>query len=129
MKTRFSQQGLSMTGWMAVLFVVAIFVTCAVKIIPLYMDAWTAKTAIENVVEKQREKTGSVREIRSSISRQFNANRVEVLKAKKLKITKTKGKIVIDANYEKREPLFYNIDVVVKFDDLTFEITPNTPDE
>jgi hypothetical protein len=129
MKTRFSQQGLSMTGWMAVLFVVAIFVTCAVKIMPLYLDAWTARTAIENVVAKQREKTESIRAIRSAISRQFIANRVEVVKIKKVKINKTKGKIVIDANYEKREPLFYNIDVVVKFDDLVFEITPNTPDQ
>jgi hypothetical protein len=129
MKTRFSQQGLSMTGWMAVLFVVAIFVTCAVKIIPLYLDAWTARTAIENVVAKQREKTESIRAIRSAISRQFIANRVEVVKIKKVKINKTKGKIVIDANYEKREPLFYNIDVVVKFDNLVFEITPNSPGE
>jgi hypothetical protein len=129
MKTRFSQQGLSMTGWMAVLFVVAIFVTCAVKIMPLYLDAWTARTAIENVVAKQREKTESIRAIRSAISRQFIANRVEVVKIKKVKINKTKGKIVIDANYEKREPLFYNIDVVVKFDNLVFEITPNSPGE
>jgi hypothetical protein len=129
MKTRFSQQGLSMTGWMAVLFVIAIFVTCAVKILPLYLDAWTARTAIENVVEKQREKTESIKAIRSAINRQFTANRIETLKVKDIKITKTKGKVIIDAHYEKRESLFYNIDVVVKFDDLVFEITPNTPDE
>ena len=118
-----------MTGWMAVLFVIAIFVTCAVKIVPLYLDAWTVKTAIENVVDKQIEKTQSVRGIRSDIGRQFIANRVEVVELKKIKIKKIKNKIVIDANYEKREPLFYNIDVVVKFDDLVFEITPNTAGE
>jgi len=91
MKTRFSQQGLSMTGWLAVLFVVATYVTCAVKILPLYLDAWTAQTAIENVIEKHLEKTGSITEIRRDIGRQFDANRVEILKAKKIKISKNNG--------------------------------------
>jgi hypothetical protein len=109
MKTRFSQQGLSMTGWLAVLFVVSFFITCAVKLVPLYVDAWTAQTAIENVVQDQREKTQSISAIRKALARQFIANRIEVVNAKKMKITKKKGKIVIDASYEKREPLFYNI--------------------
>ncbi|MDB4470818.1 DUF4845 domain-containing protein [Deltaproteobacteria bacterium] len=129
MKTPFSQQGLSMTGWLAVLFVVGIFVTCAVKITPLYIDSWTAQTAIENVVEDQQGKTQPISAIRSSLSRQFIANRIEVLNAKKMKISKKKGKIVIDARYEKRVPLFYNIDVVVKFDQLIYEIVPSTSDE
>ena len=129
MKTRFSQQGLSMTGWMAVLFVIATFVTCAVKIVPMYLDAWTARTAIENVVKKQQEKTESIIEIRRDVSRQFIANRVEVLNVKKLKISKKNGNVVIDARYEKREPLFFNIDVVVKFDEMVFEIIPNKSGE
>jgi hypothetical protein len=129
MKTRFSQQGLSTTGWMAVLFVIAIFATCAVKIVPLYLDAWTARTAIENVVKKQQEKTESIIEIRRDVSRQFIANRVEVLNVKKLKISKKNGNVVIDARYEKREPLFFNIDVVVKFDEMVFEIIPNKSGE
>jgi hypothetical protein len=129
MKTRFSQQGLSMTGWMAVLFVISFFITCAVKITPLYLDAWTAQTAIENVVNKQRENTESIKAIRSAIGRQFLANRVKVVNPRTMKITKKNGKVIIDARYEQREPLFYNIDVVIKFDHLLYEITPNSAGE
>lgn len=128
MNTRSNQQGLSMLGWLVILFVVTFFITCAVKILPLYIDSWTLENSIENVVDKQALSTGSTEEIRSAIDRQFVTNRVDVMKARDLKIERKQGKIIIDATYERRTPLFYNIDVVVKFDHLIFELVPTGRD-
>lgn len=125
MKTRFSQQGLSMLSWMSILFVVSFFVTCAVKLTPVYMDSWTVKSVIESVAAKQKIETQSPEKIRSAIALQFMTNRVEAIKARDIKITREKGKVIIDANYEKRVPLMYNVDAVVKFDKLYIEITPS----
>ncbi len=129
MNTPFKQQGLSMLAWLVILFTVSIFVTCAVKLSPLYLDAWTVRSVIENVVKKQTVNTESPALIRKAISRQFTANRIETIKLRDIKIIRDKGKITIDARYEKRVALFYNIDAVVKFDDLLFELVPSVRDD
>ena len=128
MKTRFSQQGLSFLGWMVILFIVSFFVTCAVKLVPIYMDAWTIKSVIENVIVEQKQNTSSITEIRKALDRQFIANRIEAIKVKDIKISRKKSNILIDAIYEKRIPLMYNVDVVVKFDKLNYEFQSSLSD-
>ena len=128
MKTRFSQQGLSFLGWMVILFIVSFFVTCAVKLAPIYMDAWTIKSVIENVIVEQKQNTTSITEIRKALDRQFIANRIEAIKVKDIKISRKKSNVLIDANYEKRIPLMYNVDVVVKFDKLNYEFQSSLSD-
>lgn len=129
MRIRFSQHGMSMLSLMVMLLIISFVVTCSVKLVPLYIDSWQVKKCIDNVVVKQRERTESFTEIRKAIDRQFTANRIEAIAVKDIKITKNKGKLLINANYEKRVALFYNIDVVVKFDNLAYEIEPSTEDD
>ena len=47
----------------------------------------------------------------------FNTNRIEAIKPKDVKVYRDKGKIIIDANYETRTPLFQGVDAVLMFDD------------
>jgi Tfp pilus assembly major pilin PilA len=128
MKTRSSQQGMSLLSWMVVIFVVSILVTVVVKLVPVYMDSLTVKSIVEDVASQQKLNSNSTREIRKALESQFMVNRVEAITAKDVKIIKEKGKIFLNANYEKRVPVMYNVDAVVKFENLVFEVTPASSD-
>lgn len=128
MKARSDQQGMSLLSWMVVLFVVSLLVTCLVKLVPVYMDSYTVKSIVESIATKEKLNSSSTRDIRKALESQFMVNRVEAIKAKDIKITRDKGKVFINANYEKRVPILYNVDAVVKFENFVFEVTPSSTD-
>ena len=59
----------------------------------------------------------SLSEITKRLSGTFTTNQIKGLSVNELKIYRDKGKIIIDANYEKRTPLFEGVDAVLIFDD------------
>ena len=116
------QRGLSMLAILVILVLIGFFATSAIKLFPVYMESFTVKRAIESTVEEARANNWGRVEVKNNISRQFDVNRVEAIATKDVKITNQNGKVVIDATYEKRVPFMGNIDVVLKFDKLIFEI-------
>lgn len=122
MKTASQQRGMSMLSVLTIILVGSFFLTCGVKLVPLYMDAWTVDKAIKSGVESGAYKNLSGGEIKSKLTSKFDMNRVESIKVSEIKVKRLKGgKMEIDASYEKRVPLIQNIDVVVKFDYLKYE--------
>lgn len=116
------QQGLSSIAILVIILVVVFFATCAAKVGPVYMESFTVKRAVENVVDQFKGKAVDPGQIKDKLSRQFQVNRVEALNFRDIKVTREKGKVTLDATYEKRVHLMFNIDVVVKFDTLIYEI-------
>lgn len=116
------QRGLSTISIMLIILVVVFFGTCAVKLAPVYIQSFTVKRAVENVVNQYKGKKVSVADIKSSLSKQFLVNRVEGLDSRNIKVGRKDGKMTLDATYEKRVPLMFNIDVVLKFDTLIYEL-------
>jgi hypothetical protein len=55
--------------------------------------------------------------IKRRIMNAFIANHVDVLDSRKVKVYREKGTVVIDANYEKRIPLFKGVDAIFMFTD------------
>lgn len=129
MNTFSRQRGMSMLSILTILFVASFFLTCGVKIIPLYLDAWTIDKAIKKGVEGGEFKSLSVGQIKRKLTSTFDMNRVEALKAGEIEIKRLKnGEVSIDASYEKRVSLIQNIDVVVKFDYLKYQFASNYGD-
>lgn len=116
------QRGLGLLGWIVVLAVASFFLTCAFRIGPLYIDYWTVESVLEGALEEEGLERQSKHEIRSAIQRRFDTNRVEVIKAREIRFEETRDKLVMDAGYEQRVPLIGNIDVVVRFEQLRYEI-------
>jgi hypothetical protein len=99
----------------------AFTLTCALKLIPVYIEGATVSSAISSAIEKGEFEGLSVGRIKSKVGKIFEINMVEGISAKDVKIKRSKGLTTLDANYEQRMPLMFNIDVVVKFDKLTYE--------
>ena len=80
------------------------------------MDGRAVKQAIE-AVAAQANAQQSLGEVTKRITASFNTNRIEAIDPRDIKVYRDKGKIVIDANYETRTPLFDGVDAVLMFQD------------
>ncbi len=116
MNTPYRQRGMSSLGWITVLLVVAFFITCTVKLLPEYMQSWTVKSTLQNVAESGDLANKSPSEIRRKLVKLFRVNQIDSITVKDVEISRESTGVVIHAQYERRMPLMYNIDVVLKFD-------------
>jgi hypothetical protein len=126
---RKNQTGMSMLAILTLLLVASFFATCAFKLVPEYLSSWTIKGIFDNGINSREFETMSVGEIRKTLTSRFNMNQVTAIKVSDVKIKrKENGMIEIDASYEKRVPLFSNIDVIIKFDYLKYEFQSRSQD-
>lgn len=108
-------RGLSMVGWMVVIVIAIVLGTAAIRIIPAYLEYSTINTAINNTLQDNRIIMQSDNEIRQAIDRRFSVNNVSAISSRDLAISKDGGRLYIGLDYEVREPLFGNIDIVISF--------------
>ena len=107
-----SQRGVTLAGLMVLLFVLIVVALFSFKLIPAYIDFYTAKKAI-NVVA--REKQGSTAaEIRRSFELRSAIDEIKV-KPSDLEITKDGNELVIGFAYRKEVPLFANVGLYIDF--------------
>lgn len=111
------QRGLSLISWMVILVVVAILGTAAFRMIPAYLEYNTISTAIRSLLQDNKVAMMSGGEIRAALDKRFLINQVNAITVNDLKISKEGGVMVIATDYEVREPLFYNISIVMTFKD------------
>ena len=110
------QSGLSMTGFLITLTLLIFFAYCGMKIGPMYMEFYSVKSALKGISEDASAAAASKDEIRVLFAKRLEmsyANYVKTLNV--LKFEKDQGgkKMVVD--YERREVLFGNLDVVGRF--------------
>ncbi len=116
------QRGMGMLAALCLLAVIIVIATCAVRLLPIYVDYWTLGNIIEDVVEEHQGKEASPAQIRSALGRHFTTNRIESVSLRDIEISSASEGIVIDASHEKRTALFFNVDAVVKFEKFIFVV-------
>lgn len=123
MQMRKYQGGLGALGWLVVLAIASFALTCFFKIGPLYLEYWQTKKAIDLVVSNPAVVEQSKPEIVAAIQRQFDVSLIESIKSSDIKLNESRNGRELDASYEKRVALIANIDVVVKFDKLKYDLS------
>jgi len=112
-----SQIGMSLFGVLLGLAVLAFVATTAMKLVPHYMDYWSLKKSIESVATDKSTEINTVGEFYSHVSRGMQVNNIRDLDLNKvLSVTEEGNVFRAHLQYEKREPLIQNLDVVMKFD-------------
>jgi len=104
------QRGVTLMGLIIVLFVVMFVALLGFKLIPAYIDFYTAKKAI-NAVARQGT---TAAEIRRSFDLRSAIDDVKV-RASDLEITKEGNELVVGFAYRKEVPLFANVGVYIDF--------------
>lgn len=110
------QRGLTWLGWLVVLFVVVVFGTMAVAMIPAYSDYSTIRATIDDLMSDSRTGLMSEVEIEDSLGKRFDINNVTSIRVSDLAISKSGGQLSIGVNYDVEKHLFYNVSVVMHFE-------------
>lgn len=119
---RQSQQGLGMAPLLLILGMASVVLTMAIKLGPLYIDNWSLNSVIESVVADQQGTNPTPGSVRATLNRYMQTNRIDAITPSKMLIKQEGDGVSIDASYEKRVELFFNIDAVVKFENMVYKV-------
>lgn len=112
-----AQQGFSKFGLLMTLIVLVCFLTFGLKVLPVYIDHNFVKGFAEDMVESGRASSMTQAEVREEVGRGLAINNVRQFDINSITTSINGGDSVISIKYERRIPLFSNVDIVVSFDD------------
>ncbi len=110
------QRGIGLINLVFLLVVCAFCGTFAFKVVPMYADNRYVITGLRELVEPgtQLEQMSDA-EIKKAMSNFYMVNNVRSSDAQKIVISRSSNRVVVKIDYESRATLFYNIDVVMSF--------------
>ncbi len=113
---RRQQTGLSILAWLVVLIVVGSIALLTVRLAPHYIDYRTLVSIIDGLPASSVH-TMSKGEIRDTMLKRMKINNIRDLDVRDiLEIDRKRDGTALILHYERREPLVYNVDLVVTFD-------------
>ena len=93
----------------------------ALRIMPIYAEYLTVRDVIVRAAAQHDSETQPLADLSVRIAKLLMANQVDDTSFDENEIYRDRGFIVVDANYEKRFPLFWILDGVMKCDDLVIK--------
>lgn len=116
MKTQKSQRGMSMLGWLVVIGLVAFFASTAFKMLPHYLDYMALDKAISSVETDKAADIRTVRDFYTHVGKAMQVNGIRDIQLEKaLAVEVANNEFRAHLNYEKREPMIQNLDLVARF--------------
>ncbi|MBV2209722.1 MAG: DUF4845 domain-containing protein [Thermomonas sp.] len=109
-----TQRGITMIGFLITLCFVIFFAYCAMKIVPMYIEYYSVKKMLATVANNPEAASGKEK-IRELFSRSLQIDYANHIKPDMLKVENTDGGLKLVMDYERREELMANLDVVGKF--------------
>ncbi|WP_313513243.1 DUF4845 domain-containing protein [Pseudomonas sp.] len=117
MKGARSQKGFSLLGWLLTLALVAFFASAVFKMMPHYLDYMSMEKIITSVETEKASQIRTIPEFYSHVSRGMQVNSIRDLNVNDaVKVEVVNNEFRVHLQYEKREPLIQNLDLVARFD-------------
>ena len=109
------QRGMTGIGWMLVIALVGIFTLFFLKLFPIYLDGYKVSSVLATLEEDHATGAMTPAEIVNTIIKRLNVNIVKGVSKDDIYIERTGNRMTIDIEYEVRENLVGNLDIVVVF--------------
>lgn len=110
------QRGAGMLSWICILAVAALVLTLALRLIPHYIDFRTMVGLLEDLPAGEVHDM-TKKDIRETLTKRFKINNIRDLKVTDvLTIERSRGETILLLDYEVRENMVANIDLVVMFE-------------
>ena len=117
-------QGFSLWALSINLLLLGALLVMALRVVPSYMEYLTIKDLITRAAAEYDPRSETVTDLRVRLAKLLNTKQIYGTSTDDIEVYRERGAIVIDANYEKRFPLFWILDGVMKFEDLIVETAP-----
>ncbi len=109
------QLGMSKWGWLVWVVLIVAFASAALRIGPHYIDYRIVQSVADRLPTSEVHAVMSKGQIMEHFKKQFRVENFKVPVNEMITIKRDRAQTLIDINYEIREHLFYNIDVVLVF--------------
>ncbi len=120
-KRFYHQRGISIYGWMVIMGLIGFFALLGMRCFPVYMKHYDVVSVIEWATSQPELAKASPQEIHERIQRRFDAGYVSFMKAKDIKVKRTKkGRRFLELKYERQVPFVYNIDLLFHFHHISY---------
>ena len=116
--------GFSVWAVSLILLLVGALLVIALSMVPSHMEYVKGKDLITRAADEYDPRSESVADLKVRLEKLLNTNQIYDTSIDDIERYREQGAIVIDANYEKRFPLFWILDGVMKFEDLIVETAP-----
>lgn len=112
------QRGMTAIGWLIVIALVATQAMMALRIIPIYINDGSIKSVLEALPNDPEVRGKPARDVRYFIDRRLQINGITDFERDKkaFKFRKTTSGLEVKLHYEKRGPIFSNLEFVATFD-------------
>ena len=113
-----NQRGITLTGLIVTLGVLAFLAIMAAKILPAYLEYWSVRKIFATMAQGGQTK-GTVRDIRMSYERHNAIEDVKSVQAADLEITKQGNDAIVSAAWSVKVPLVANVSACIDFEAST----------
>ena len=114
-KSPAKQLGMSMWGWLFVAIVMGTVITSVLRLGPHYIDFRIVQSVSDRLPVDKVHKDMSRAKILEHYKKQFRIEGFRIPLRDVMTVERNREQTVVDINYEVREHLFFNIDVVLVF--------------
>ncbi|MBT8145382.1 MAG: DUF4845 domain-containing protein [Gammaproteobacteria bacterium] len=110
------QRGVSKLGLLIMGIFVALFLTVGLKVGPLYMDNNVLTSLADDLVADGTANRLELTELRQRFADALRLNSIYDFELEDVEFRRGGGRTIINIAYERRLPLFANLDIVAVFD-------------
>lgn len=118
MTLRNRQGGMSFIGLLTVIILIISMALLAMKMVPVYLRNHTIRNVIEGMKDVPGVSQMSSRKIKQLVLRRLDINSVYDFDNSTLSVQKVQGHHVIKAEYEVRQDVIGNVDIVMSFNEV-----------
>ena len=115
MKSIHRQRGMTPVGWVLVFLLIAFFALIALTLAPIYLQSFSVGSVISDLKEEPGISTMTSREITALVMKRLDINMVKGIDPDEIYVEKSGNTKTINADYEVRDSMLGNVDIVVSF--------------
>ena len=109
------QRGLSLGGFIVVMFLVIMVALLGFKLFTPYSEYFTVQKTLKKMAEDPAAKTWTRRDLGAAYQPYELIDRITAVHSEDIEMTKEGNDVVLSANYSVKVPLFYNLSILIDF--------------
>lgn len=109
------QKGVTLSGLLMWSVILIMIVVLGMKLTPVFLEYVAIQKSFAAIVNDSTLKNASPSEIRLSFNKRANINDIDVISGRDIKISKEKGRLILQADYSVIIPFFANVSILIDF--------------